>query len=989
MQISELDLDITNARFVDELYEAYREQPDSIDNEWREYFKSWESGAPHVSIPGERRSAGGNGEAVSRSAAGNGHAATAVRPPGDGYAGETNRSSATTPILSRHTADRVREAVDESTEGAKSRAYLQSRVDTLLWAYRDVGYLYADLNPLGDYMTPEMRYMFYTSEGYYQSLEPKAFGLSEEHLDVEFSAGKYFKPERAPLRDLIEVFRKTYCGTMGAEILHIQNKVMRRWLIERLESPSKRRVFTDEERRLLQRDLIRAEELEHFVHSNFIGQKRFSLEGSEVLIPALRYLTSSAAQHGLQEIVLGMAHRGRLNVLLNVLKKKPADIFAMFTENYQPHMVGGSGDVKYHLGHSLDIVDESGAVIHVSMVANPSHLEAVNPVVEGKARGIQRRRGDKHRKKVMPVLIHGDAAFSGQGVVAETLNLSQLKGYRTGGTVHIIINNQIGFTTASRDARSSFFTTDIAKGLPIPILHVNGDDPEQVVRAIDLAMRYRQKHGYDAIVDIICYRRLGHNESDEPSFTHPLMYGRIKDHPTTRTLYGRKLQEEGVYSAEEQDQEKDAVIADWKTELDQAKGDYRPNINDAFQDGDWSGMQGRYSHEPIDTGIGRDRLDLIGNALVTVPDGFGIHPKLKRFVKDRRERLESGEKFDWSLAESLALGSLLLEEHPIRLSGEDSGRGTFSQRHAVWWDTQSPIPRTHTPLRNLAPDQAAFSVYDSPLSEFGVLGFDYGYSIAQPNILTMWEAQFGDFVNGAQVVIDQFLAAGERKWFRYSGLVMLLPHGYEGQGPEHSSAHLERFLQLCAEDNMLVCYPSTPAQYFHVLRRQVKQPFRKPLVLMTPKSLLRHKECVSSRDEFTSGSFHTVIDDPARPAGSEVDNLLICTGKVYYDLAAERKARGDSRTAIVRVEQLYPRPDVRLKEVLAQYASAKRVAWVQEESRNRGAWTFAGEWVADLVERPRVDYVGRRAAASPAAGSHKEHNDELRRLLDEAFTRGK
>lgn len=985
MQPSELDL--TNARFVDDLFELWKQDPSNVESAWREYFQKWESGAIAF-VPREEGPAGSvspaNGHPKSSTASVNGHGAGATSAESGRLNGHAGTGSLEDDSM-RYASGRL-EAGDRQFEGGdETGEFLQSRVDSLLWAYRDVGYLYADINPLGDYMTPELRYMFYTSEGYYQSLDIKAFGLSDEHLDMEFRAGKYFKPERAPLRELIELFRRTYCGTMGAEVLHIQNKVMRRWLIERLESPSKRREFSDYERRLMQRDLIRAEELEHFIHNNFIGQKRFSLEGGEVLVPALRYLVSSAAQHGLQEIVLGMAHRGRLNVLLNVMQKKPADVFALFTDSYKPHMVGGSGDVKYHLGHSLDITDESGAKIHLSMVANPSHLEAVDPVVEGKARGIQRRRGDKHRKRVMPVLIHGDAAFSGQGVVAETLNLSQLKGYRTGGTVHIIINNQIGFTTASRDARSSFFTTDIAKGLPIPILHVNGDDVEQVLRAIDLAMRYRQKFGYDAIVDIMCYRKLGHNEADEPSFTHPLMYSRIKEHKGTRSIFGKKLHDSGVFSLDEQQKVADDAKAGWKSELDIAKGDYNPDINDAFEAGDWTGMQAKYSHEPVETAISRERLDHIGNTLTAVPDGFGLHPKLKRFVKDRRSRLDEGARFDWALGESLAIGSLLLEGHPVRLSGEDSGRGTFSQRHAVWWDVDSPIPRSYTPLRNLSPQQEPFSVYDSPLSEFAVLGFDYGYSIAQPNILTMWEAQFGDFVNGAQVIIDQFLGAAEQKWFRYSGLVLLLPHGYEGQGPEHSSAHLERFLQLCAEDNLIVCNATTPAQYFHLLRRQMKQPFRKPLVIMTPKSLLRHKEAVSDCDQFISGSFQTVIDDPEPP--ETVENLLICSGKVYYDLKAERESLGDTRTAIVRVEQLHPRPDARLAEVLSQYRSAGRVAWVQEESRNRGAWTFVRDWIPQQIEGKEIEYVGRPASASPAAGSHREHQEELRALLDHAFTK--
>ncbi len=955
------ELDLTNARFVDELYEAYRENPSSVDESWRAYFGSWDAGTPEAEPS--------CGSVV------NGHAGAPVSAPRP--AAFVRHATARAPLNAQY----------EDLGDTPEQAWLQSRVDTLLWAYRDVGYLYANLNPLGDYMTPEMRYMFYTSEGYYQSLDPEGFGLGEEHMEMQFSAGKYFKPGRATLRELIKLFRSTYCGTMGVELLHIQNKVMRRWLIERIEDPARRRDFTDEQRRTFQTDLIHAEELERFIHTSFIGQKRFSLEGAEVVIPALRYLVGSASQHGLHEIVLGMAHRGRLNVLINIMKKKAADVFAQFTDHYKPYVFGGSGDVKYHLGHSRDVDFEDGSRIHMSLVANPSHLEAVNPVVEGKTRGIQRRRGDKHRKKVIPVLIHGDAAFSGQGVVAETFNMSQLKGYRTGGTVHIIINNQIGFTTAGRDARSTFFTTDIAKSLPIPIFHVNGDDPEQVVRAIDLSMRYRQKFGLDAVVDILCFRRLGHNESDEPSFTHPMMYSRIKEHPGTTKMYGDILSEQGVFSQEDQDAERVAFRSSLKAELDLAKSDdYEPSINDAFQGADWKDKQAGYTHDQGQTAVDPDRLSHIAKCLVTVPDDFSLHPKLRRFVEDREKAFTDGDGIDWSFAESLAFGALLLDGYPIRLSGEDTSRGTFSQRHAKWWDVSSPIPRTYTPLRNLAPDQAAFSVYDSPLSEFGVLGFDYGYSIAQPDLLTLWEAQFGDFVNGAQVIIDQFIAAAETKWFRSSGLVMLLPHGYEGQGPEHSSAHLERFLQLCAEDNLQVCNPSTPANYFHVLRRQLKRPFRKPLILMTPKSLLRRKECVSKVTEFTSACFQTVIDDDVQAA--EGDNLLLCSGKVYYDLAAERDKRGDTKTAIVRLEQFYPRPDERMQNVLSSYPNAKRVAWVQEESRNRGGWTFVHTWIEDMLGRPRIDYAGRPAAASPAAGSHDDHARQLRDILETAFSRG-
>jgi 2-oxoglutarate dehydrogenase E1 component len=929
-------LDLTNARFVDERYTQWRNDPGSVDPAWQEYFSRLENGG------------------LSDAAYGN--------PPA--------RTRETAPA---HAA----------SQSADDMVYKQGRVNSLLWAYRDVGYIHADINPLRDYSTPELRYMFYTMEGTYESLKLEEFGLSEADLDLEFTSGRYLMKGRARLREILAQMRSIYCGTMGAEVLHIQNKPMRRWLIEKLEKPESRRVWSADQKRRFQKDLIKAEEFEHFLHSNFIGQKRFSLEGGEVLIPALRYLIDTAGSHGLQEIVLGMAHRGRLNVFTNALRKPAVETFAKFEDNYQPQTYGGSGDVKYHLGHSFDLPLPDGKTIHISLVANPSHLESVDAVVEGKCRGIQRRRGDKNRKKVMPVLVHGDAAFSGQGIVAETFNLSQLKGYRTGGTVHVIVNNQIGFTTASRDARSTFFATDVAKSMPVPIFHANGDDPEAVVRAIDLAMRYRQKFGYDAVVDIQCYRRLGHNEADEPSFSHPLMYDMINKHPSVATIYGERLESEGAFPAKDQDAFRAQYIAVLKKELEKARAGQKPDVDDAFERGDWSKFSREYSFESVETGVGRDRLDHVADVLTTIPGEFNLHTKLQRFVATRKKNWEAENGIDWAFAESLAFGSLLMEGFPIRLSGEDSGRGTFSQRHAVWWDVNAETPRTHVPLRNLSVDQAWFSVYDSPLSEYSVLGFDYGYSLAQPDILVLWEAQFGDFVNGAQVIIDQFIAAGESKWFRSSGLVMLLPHGYEGQGPEHSSGHLERFLQLCADNNMQVCVPSTPAQYFHVLRRQMKQNFRKPLILMTPKSLLRHKQCVSTPEEMARGSFMNVLDDP-QPA-KETKRLLLCTGKVYYDLAQRREELGDKHTTIVRVEQLYPFDSAAFSQVVKPYLEAADVVWVQEESENRGAWWSIRDRIQASIGKKTLRYAGRPASPSPATGSFRQHREELDRFLSEAF----
>ena len=964
-------LDLSSAEFLEGLFWSWLEDPQSVPAEWRSYFaalgKESGNGGPYPGpIPRSHPAAGGNGHAAGTAAA------DATAAPGV-------------------TATAPGEAMPEAA------VYRQSRVDSLIWAYRDVGYIYAHLNPLENYSTPELKYMYITMEGNYESLTLDSFGLSEDDLDREVYTGRYFEPKRAPLRQLLEMLRRTYCGSLGAEILHIQNKPMRRWVIEHLESPERQPKWDRERRIRFQKDLIKAEELERFIHSNFIGQKRFSLEGGEGLIPALRYIVEAAPEHGVQELVLGMAHRGRLNVLTNVIRKQPAETFSHFTENYMPHTYGGSGDVKYHLGHSTDVDAENGRTVHVSLVANPSHLESVDPVVEGKTRGIQRRRGDRNRKKVMPILIHGDAAFSGQGVVAETLNLSQLKGYRTGGTVHIILNNQIGFTTASRDARSTFFATDIAKSMPVPILHANGDDIEAVLHAIDLALRYRQKFGYDAVVDILCYRRLGHNEADEPSFTHPIMYSIIKNHESVTTIHGKKVAENGVMPKEEQDAFREQYKKALKNELEKAKEGYEPHLDDAFERGEWADISREYTFDPSDTRVREDRLKKIGEVLTTIPEDFHVHPKLKRFVKDRRERVESGENFDWALAESMAFGSLLLEGHPVRLSGEDSGRGTFSQRHAVWWDAETDVPTTYVPLQHIGEGQGVFSVYDSPLSEFAVLGFDYGYSLAQPNCLVLWEAQFGDFVNGAQVIIDQFIAAGESKWFRSSGLVMLLPHGYAGQGPEHSSAHLERFLQLAAEDNLQVVNLSTPAQYYHALRNQLRAAYRKPLIVMSPKSLLRHKACVSTLEDLAEGAFRHVLDDGggapgggAGGAGSEpggVKRLILCSGKVYYDIDARRQERERSDVAVVRIEQLYPFPEHDIREIISRYDGADQVVWCQEEPENRGPFSFVRGPIGDILAETgrRLTYAGRPRSASPATGSHAEHVDELKRLLDEAF----
>lgn len=869
-------------------------------------------------------------------------------------------------------------AVSADTDQSK-----QSRVNSLVWAYRDVGYIYADINPLGSYATasPEMKYQFFTIQGTYQSLELSAFGLGEEDLNTRFYSGGSDKGETDTLDRIISRMKQIYCGSIGYDYLHIKNKSMRGWLTRNIEARSKQ--VSDANRVRLQKDLIKAEEFERFIHTNFIGQKRFSLEGAEALIPAIHYLIQNAANHDIREVVLGMAHRGRLNVFTNAMRKPAHKLFAMFQHQYKPHDYGGSGDVKYHLGQSFDYVDrKTGKKVHLSLAPNPSHLEAVDPVVVGKTRGVQRRLLDFNRKKVIPVLIHGESAFSGQGIVSETFNLSQLKGYKVGGTIHVVVNNQIGFTTSSRDQRSTYFATDIAKTINAPILHVNGDDPEAVVEAMDLAIRWRQKFGFDVVVDIICYRRLGHNEADEPSFTHPRMYDLINNHDSVRKLYGEKVAAEGIFSKEEQESFKKKYIGVLKGELKLAGEKEDLEFKDAYKQGHWVDYAHSYSFDPVDTTVDKDQLYKIAETLTTIPEGFNLHPKLVKFLKGRQKMIEAEQGVDWAFAEAMSMGTLLMENFSIRFSGEDCARGTFSQRHSRWWDVRAEKPTTYVPLMHLDDRQANISVFDSPLSEFSVLGFEYGYSLTDPRIMVVWEAQFGDFANGAQVIIDQFIAAGETKWFRSSGLVLLLPHGYEGQGPEHSSAHLERYLQHCADENWQICNVTTPAQYFHLLRRQMKQPFRKPLIVMTPKSLLRSKHALSSMEDLYNGSFSMVLDDPAPPENPE--RLILCSGKIVYDLQTRRTELDDKKTLILRLEQLYPFPCEELKKLLKKHSGIQEHLWVQEEPRNRGGWFFVDQMLREEMNLS-FDCVVRPASASPATGSFAEHQEELETILTGAF----
>ncbi len=853
-------------------------------------------------------------------------------------------------------------------QGAEAAA-AQSSVTRLIDAYREIGHYLADLDPLKLTSTTEPS----------TPLDPSAFGLTEADLDRTFHTS-LFDPPQATLRDLIAVLRETYCRTIAVEFMHIRNGEIRSWLIERMESCRNHpRPDIRQKRRIIYK-LNAAELFETFLHTHYVGAKRFSLEGGETLIPLLDAIIERSAKHGMKQIVLGMPHRGRLNVLANILDKPYGLIFSEFEDNL-PETYAGDGDVKYHLGFSADHVTADNHTVHLSLTPNPSHLEAVNPVVEGRVRAKQRRIGDRDRKVGLPVLIHGDAAFAGQGLVAETLNLSQLRGYRTGGTVHIVVNNQIGFTTSPVDSRSTRYCTDVAKMIEVPIFHVNGDDPEAVVHVAEIALDFREKFGRDVVIDLICYRRHGHNEGDEPAFTQPLMYDAIRDRPTVRALYTDTLIGSGDLSAADAEiiaetfRDKLQAVYD-EVHVQATKIPAPPGFN-----GLWKGFTPQFSFDPIDTGVPAEALVRITRATTTLPESFHANPKIARQLETRLKAVQAGEGIDWGTGEMLAFGSLLAEGMPIRLSGQDSRRGTFSHRHAVLVDGTNGEP--FVPLNAVSEGKAELCVYDSLLSEAAVLGFDYGYSLDEPNMLIIWEAQFGDFANGAQVIIDQFISSAESKWGRSSGLVMLLPHGYEGQGPEHSSARLERFLGLCAENNIQVVNPTTPAQYFHLLRRQVKRDFRKPLIVMTPKSLLRSKAAVSTVKELAVGHFQDVIDDPV--AADRVKRVVLCSGKVYYDLIARREKLGKGKeVAIVRLEQLYPWPAEELRLVLGRYRGAKEWVWCQEESQNMGGWSFVEPRLRDLTGHEFL-YVGRDASASPATGSHTIHDREQSELVEAAI----
>jgi len=859
----------------------------------------------------------------------------------------------------------------------------QAGVMQMINAYRVRGHLIADLDPLGH------------EPSHHPELDPETYGLTIWDLDREFLTGSLgeaidggHKPI-ATLREILETLRGTYCGKIGCEYMNIQVPEQKRWLQLRMEPEANRWPLAADSRRRILRSVIAAEAFEHFLHSRFVGQKRFALEGAETAVAILEELLERATENNVHEVVIGMAHRGRLNILTNVVGKDPGQIFSEFEGEIDPASTQGSGDVKYHLGASGVRKCENGREIVVSVAPNPSHLEAVDPVVEGIVRPKQDRLGDTERERVIPVLIHGDAAFAGQGVVAETLNLAQLDGYSTGGTVHLIINNQIGFTTLPDESRSTPYSTDVARGVQAPIFHVNGDSPQAAIRALQVAFDFRQKFKKDVVIDMICYRRHGHNEGDDPSYTQPLMYRKIKDHPSVATLYAERLVREGVVTEEE--------VAGMRKAVAQRLSDTYDAVqrrSERFETQELSAVAvDEISSFCPRTAVNQPVLERVIRGITSFPDNFHLHPKLRGFVEKRRDAVAKGTAVDWAFGEALAFGTLVLEGTAVRLSGQDSGRGTFSQRHLAFYDSETG--RRYIPMQHISPDQARFDVYDSSLSEYAVLGFEFGYSVADPLTLVIWEAQFGDFANGAQIMIDQFVTSAESKWGQPSGLVMLLPHSYEGQGPEHSSARIERFLTLCAENNLLVCNVTTPAQYFHLLRRQMygghdRRGTRKPLVVFTPKSLLRHPRAVSTLHDFSTGGFGEILSDSGVDDASRVSRVIFCSGKIYYELLAAREERQAKQIALVRVEQLYPFAADQTADILARYPATAEIVWVQEEPRNMGAWRFMREQLEPIADATRreVRYVGRPESASPATGSGKRHQQEQAEIVNDALTPG-
>jgi 2-oxoglutarate dehydrogenase E1 component len=979
-----------NADYIEQLYSRYKSDPSSVDETWNSFFAKLDD-ADGVA---QQNAEGPSWERQDWPQSPRDELVNAL----DGNWGEIAVKTEKAIAKKAEAMGVARSSVADVLQATRDSI----RAIMMIRAYRMRGHLHADLDPLKlmeEEPAPE--------------LDPHSYGFTEADYSRKIFIDNYLGLEYATIPEMLAILRRTYCGTLGIEFMHISDPEAKQWLQERIEGPDKGITFTAEGKKAILSKLVEAEGFEKYIDVKYTGTKRFGLDGGESTIPALEQIIKRGGALGIKDIVLGMAHRGRLNVLTQVMAKPHRALFHEFKGGaFYPDDVEGSGDVKYHLGASSDR-EFDGNKVHLSLTANPSHLEIVDPVVLGKSRAKQDQHiapdsklvniatdGKPDRSMVLPLLIHGDAAFAGQGVIAECLGLSGLKGHRTGGSIHFVINNQIGFTTSPMYSRSSPYPTDVAKMIEAPVFHVNGDDPEAVVFAAKVAVEYRQKFGKPVVIDMFCYRRFGHNEGDEPSFTQPLMYSKIRSHKSTLELYSEKLVSEGHVTAAEVDKMK----ADWRAHLEgefEAGQDYRPNKAD-WLDGAWKDFKQADQEGPRrgQTGVELDRLTRIGTALAGIPEGFNIHKTVKRFMDNRLSAIKSGEGVDWATAEALAFGTLVTDGHPVRLSGQDVERGTFSQRHSVLNDQQVDN-KTYTPLNNLDPEQSRFEVINSMLSEEAVLGFEYGYSLAEPKALTIWEAQFGDFVNGAQVVIDQFISSGERKWFRMSGLVMLLPHGYEGQGPEHSSARPERFLQLCAEDNMQVANCTTPANYFHILRRQMERNFRKPLILMTPKSLLRHKRATSGLVEMGPDScFHRLLWDDAEAPGvpkttirlvpdDKIRRVVLCTGKVYYDLLEDREKKGIDDVYLLRIEQLYPFPAKALLDELSRFKNAE-IIWCQEEPKNMGAWAFIQpyvEWVFDQMGRTgqRVRYTGRPASASTATGLMRTHLAQLQAFLDEAL----
>ncbi|MEZ2721809.1 2-oxoglutarate dehydrogenase E1 component [Paenalcaligenes hominis] len=930
----------SNATYVEELYELYLDNPSSVPSEWRDYFDQLQ----HL-------------------------------PATDGK--EATRDQAHSPIIQSF-AERAKANALAVRTGAPdlSVATKQVSVQSLIAAYRSLGARLAALDPLKR-----------TERAAYAELDPAFYGLTEADLDQVYSAtNTYFtKSDTMTLRDMLKALRDTYCQTIGAEFMYMSDPVAKRWIQERLESVHGRMDFSADQKRNILQQLTEAEGLERFLHTKYVGQKRFSLEGGESFIACMDEVVNHGSDLGVQEVIVGMAHRGRLNMLVNIMGKMPADLFAEFEGKHAENLT--DGDVKYHNGFSSDLSARGGAV-HLSLAFNPSHLEIVNPVVEGSTRARQDRRGDAAGEQVLPVLVHGDAAFAGQGVVMETLNLAQTRGYGTGGTLHIVINNQIGFTTSDpRDTRSTLYCTDVVKMIEAPVFHVNADDPEAVAFVTQLALDYRQTFRHDVVIDLVCYRKLGHNEQDTPSLTQPLMYKAVAQHPGTRKLYADKLVAQGILAENEPDEMVKAyrqLMEDGQRTVEPVLTDYKNKYAT-----DWTPFLNAKWTDHADTGLPLAELTRIGEKITSVPEGFNVHPLVKRMLNDRRAMVRGEQSIDWGMGEHLAFASLVANGYTVRITGQDSGRGTFVHRHAVLHDQNRERwdDGTYIPLQNVAENQANFTVIDSVLSEEAVLAFEYGYASAEPNTLTIWEAQFGDFVNGAQVVIDQFIASGEAKWGRHCGLTMMLPHGYEGQGPEHSSARLERFLQLCADNNMQVVQPTTGAQIFHVLRRQMLRPFRKPLVLLTPKSLLRNKAATSPLSELVEGNFKPVIGETQdHIKADKVKRVLVCSGKVYYDLINARTERERDDVAVIRIEQLYPFAHKSYQEELRKYPNATELVWVQDEPQNQGAWFYIQHHlVENMTANQKLSYAGRAASSSPAVGYLAKHNEQQKALIDQAF----